>query len=54
MNILMFNMRDNVNSYIMQEDGGYKIKEPNGEPLFNMHKEFYTLTKEAIAGAKLF
>jgi len=42
MNILDFNLRDNVNSYTLQEDGSYRIKEQNGEPLFNMQKEFYT------------
>lgn len=54
MNILCFNLRDNVNSYTMQEDGSYLIKEQNGEPLFNMHKEFYTVTKEAIQDVRLF
>lgn len=54
MNILSFNLRDNVNSYTLQEDGSYLIKEQNGEPLFNMHKEFYTVTKEAIQDVQLF
>ncbi|MBI1768427.1 MAG: polyphosphate kinase 1 [Bacteroidetes bacterium] len=54
MNILDFNLRDNVNSYTMQEDGSYRIREQNGEPLFNMHKEFYTVSKEVIQEANLF
>jgi polyphosphate kinase len=54
MNILDFNLRDNVNSYTMQEDGNYRIKEQNGEPVFNMHKEFYAVTKEVIQQTKLF
>jgi len=54
MNILDFNLRDNVNSYTMQEDGSYLIKEQNGEPLFNMHKEFYAVQKEAILETNLF
>jgi polyphosphate kinase len=54
MNILDFNLRDNVNAYTMQEDGSYLIKEQNGEPLFNQHKEFYTVTKELIEEASLF
>jgi polyphosphate kinase len=54
MNILDFNLRDNVNSYTMQEDGSYLIKEQNGEPLFNMHKEFYTVQKEVILETNLF
>src|SRR6185436_18781413 len=40
MNILRYNLKDNVNSYIMKEDGTYVIKEQNGEPAFNVHKEF--------------
>src|SRR5260221_1931206 len=54
MNILDFNLRDNVNSYTLQEDGSYRIKEQNGEPLFNMQKEFYTVSKEVIQEVKLF
>ncbi len=54
MNILRYNLRDNVNSYTMQEDGSYIIKEQNGEPPFNVHKEFYHVTKEIIQDVKLF
>jgi len=53
MNILRYNMRDNVNSYVMQEDGSYRIKEVNGEAPFNMHKEFYNVTREIIQEVKL-
>jgi len=53
MNILRYNMRDNVNSYTMQEDGSYRIKELNGEAPFNMHKEFYNVTREIIQEVKL-
>ena len=45
-NILRYNLRDNVNSYTMKEDGSYAIKELNGEAPFNIHKEFYNVTKE--------
>ena len=38
----------------MQEDGSYIIKEQNGEPPFNVHKEFYRVTKEIIQDVKLF
>ncbi len=54
MNILRYNLKDNVNSYTMQEDGKYVIKEQNGEPPFNIHKEFYNVTKEIIQDVKLF
>jgi len=54
MNVLRYNLRDNVNSYTMQEDGSYRIKEQNGEAPFNMHKEFYNVTRETIQDVKLF
>ncbi len=54
MNILRYNLKDNVNSYTMKEDGIYVIKEQNGEPLFNVHKEFYEVTSEIIKGVQLF
>jgi polyphosphate kinase len=39
-NNLRYNLKDNVNSYTLQEDGTYRIKDQNGEPAFNIHKEF--------------
>ncbi len=54
MNILHYNLKDNVNAYTMSEDGSYKIKELNGEPPFNVHKEFYNVTKEIIEQVRLF
>ena len=54
MNILRYNLRDNVNSYTMKEDGRYVIKEQNGEPIFNLHKEFYFVTPEIVQDVKLF
>lgn len=54
MNILRYNLRDNVNAYTMRQDGSYVIKEQNGEELFNIHKEFYKVTKEIIQEVKLF
>ena len=53
-NNLRYNLKDNVNSYIMKEDGTYIIKDANGEPAFNIHKEFYNVTKEIVMEAKLF
>lgn len=44
MNILAYNLKDNVNSYVMQEDGTYLAKQPVGdEPEFNVHREFFNL-----------
>lgn len=54
MNILRFNLKDNVNTYIMQEDGTYILKELNDEIPFNVHKEFYTVSKEMVKDVQLF
>jgi polyphosphate kinase len=54
MDILRYNLKDNVNSYIMLEDGSYVIKEKNNDPPFNIHKEFYGVNKEIIQTVKLF
>lgn len=53
-NNLRYNLMDNVNSYILLEDGSYVIKGQNGEPPFNIHKEFYNITKDIVMAAKLF
>lgn len=53
-NNLRYNLKDNVNAYTMREDGSYVIKELNGEPNFNIHKEFYNVTREIVMNAKLF
>ncbi|GAB5531848.1 MAG: RNA degradosome polyphosphate kinase [Roseivirga sp.] len=37
-NLLRYNLRDNTNAYIMQEDGSYQLKESEGEEPFNVHK----------------
>lgn len=54
MNILRYNLKDNVNSYIMREDGSYTKKDSQGSPPFNCHKEFYNITREIIEEVKLF
>lgn len=43
MNILRYNLWDNVNSYEMNEESFYKEVESNGEPVFNLHEEFLRL-----------
>lgn len=54
MNIISFNLKDNVNSYIMQEDGTYSPKTPKeGEEEFNVHKEFFNLNSDDIKKVKL-
>lgn len=53
-NLLAYNLRDNVNSYIMKEDGAYEIKTSQGESPFNIHKEFFKVNKDVIENAFLF
>ncbi len=54
MNILAYNLKDNVNSYVMQEDGTYIAKRPeDGEPEFNVHQEFFNVTEEEVMNVKL-
>ncbi|MEM6643664.1 MAG: polyphosphate kinase 1 [Bacteroidota bacterium] len=53
-NILSFNLQDNVNAYEMREDGTYKPLWPDKEPEFDVHKVFYRVKKEGIMKASLF
>lgn len=54
-NILYYNLKDNQNSYTMREDGSYIKRQPVGEePVFNVHKEFYRITRDCIDHAMLF
>lgn len=53
-NLLVFNLRDNVNAYFMKEDGNYELKNSKGGPPFNIHKEFFKVNKEIVENAKLF
>ncbi len=54
-NILKFNQKDNYNKYVMQEDGSYVAVTPaENEPIFNIHKEFYRVTRDIIETASLF
>ncbi|SDA50999.1 polyphosphate kinase [Algoriphagus alkaliphilus] len=54
MNIISFNLKDNVNSYVMKEDGTYIAKHPIGDELeFNVHKEFFNVDVEEVLKVKL-
>lgn len=53
-NILDYNLRDNVNSYILLEDGIYVKKSQGDESPFDVHKEFFKVTKSTVLKAKLF
>jgi polyphosphate kinase len=51
-NILMMNMMDNQNSYVMREDGAYIRQRPaNGEPVVNVHKDFFKRDEAQLASA---
>ncbi len=47
-NILKFNLMDNVNSYVMNEDGSYSVKSQDGQEPFNIHRAFYHLKPEDL------
>ncbi|MCC2545189.1 polyphosphate kinase 1 [Hymenobacter sp. BT175] len=50
--ILMLNMLDNQNSYIMREDGAYIRSQPAAdEPIVNVHRDFYRRDEERLAMA---
>ena len=54
MNIIAYNLKDNVNAYIMQEDGTYVAKQPQeGEEEFNVHREFFNVTPAIVENVKL-
>ena len=53
-NILSLNLRDNVNSYEMKEDGSYEYLGSNVNPPFNIHQEFYKVNREMIMNTSLF
>lgn len=53
-NLLDWNLADNVNSYEMQEDGTYVHLESNEDNFFNVHEEFYKVKKEGVMQASLF
>lgn len=54
-NILEYNLKDNVNSFVMNEDGSYsKQAISEGEKSFNVFKEFYNVSQKTVNKAKLF
>lgn len=54
MNILAYNLKDNVNAYRMLEDGTYVLKIPQvDEEEFNVHKEFFDVRVEDVLAVKL-
>ncbi|MEM0939653.1 MAG: polyphosphate kinase 1 [Bacteroidota bacterium] len=53
-NILDYNLRDNVNTYEMNEDGSYVNLQPHKQPSFDVHKEFYKVKRESVTKVSLF
>ncbi|MFN8437018.1 MAG: polyphosphate kinase 1 [Cytophagales bacterium] len=54
-NILTYNLKDNVNSYEMNENGNYeKVVPLHNEKSFDIHKEFFLVDKNTVEKAKLF
>ena len=53
-NILVYSLKDNHNSYTMLEDGSYVVKQANGAPVFNIHQQFFKVTQAEVQNAKLF
>ncbi|MGV3558795.1 polyphosphate kinase 1 [Larkinella arboricola] len=54
--ILDYNLRDNINAYELQEDGSYSkccVEEGIEEP-FNIHKKFFEVTQKEVMQARLF
>ena len=52
--MLYYNLKDNVNAYILKEDGNYSKKTLGGHVPFNVHKEFFKVKIADIYKAKLF
>jgi len=53
-NLLHYNLKDNVNTYVLNEDGTYSLKLDPGNKSFNIHTEFYNVKLEEVENVKLF
>ena len=53
-NILIFNLNDNMNSYDMNEDGTYVVVNPIASLEFDIQKEFFRVNGKASSPSKLF
>lgn len=52
--ILHYNLKDNVNSYLMQRDGTYKQMEQHNAVPLNIHKTFFNTTLASVMQVRLF
>ena len=54
-NLLSYNLKDTMNSYILHEDSNYyKYERSEDEPVFNQHDEFFLITPESVSQANLY
>ncbi|MBW8051794.1 MAG: polyphosphate kinase 1 [Cytophagales bacterium] len=53
-NILDYNLVDNMNQYTLHENGNYVKTMLNGKAPFDIHKEFFKVTHQVIEKVKLF
>ena len=53
-NMLVYNLKDNVNSYLMHADGTYAKVEPGSNPAFNIQEAFFKVTLAEVMQAQLF
>ncbi|WP_420155764.1 polyphosphate kinase 1 [Siphonobacter sp.] len=53
--LLEYNMKDNVNAYTLKEDGTYaKCPRKADEEVFNIHEKFFEVTEASLPEAQLF
>ncbi|WP_338793448.1 polyphosphate kinase 1 [Bernardetia sp. MNP-M8] len=54
-NLLSYNLKDTMNSYILHEDSNYyKYERSEDESVFNQHDEFFLITPESVSQANLY
>lgn len=53
-NMLAYNLRDNVNAFEMKEDGSFIPLTPGDQQPFSIHKEFFCITRDIVENADLF
>jgi len=51
--IIKYNLKDEENSFILQEDGTFVKVLKEGETGFNLHREFYNMTEEEVSSTTL-
>ncbi|MEQ9231349.1 MAG: hypothetical protein RIF46_11760, partial [Cyclobacteriaceae bacterium] len=52
--ILTYNLKDNVNAYLMKEDSSYEPIVPNGAKPFDVQTKFFELKRDDVLKAYLF